>query len=106
VLRKVGNYYSHIEKFLSSIFFTISSVKQEHEENEKDKDCIYIRDVRTYAEDLLIQIILRWNDTFTAAFEKECIYEEYEIILEKYQRESNIKEQNDEAAKLANGIAE
>ncbi|RIA83278.1 hypothetical protein C1645_469185 [Glomus cerebriforme] len=99
--------YSHIEKFLSSIFFTNSSVKQEHEEqNEEKKDNIYIRDVRTYAEDLLIQIILRWNDTFATAFEEECIYEIYETILEKYQRESNIKEQNDEPAKLANGIIE
>ena len=78
-------------------------MKQEHEESEEDKDSIYINDVRTYAEDLLIQIILRWNDTFSAVFEKECIYEVYEQILEKYQREPNIKEQNDE---VANGIAE
>ncbi|GES99052.1 hypothetical protein GLOIN_2v1587441 [Rhizophagus clarus] len=66
---------SHIEKFLSSIFFTSNSVKSEHEENEEDKDNIYINEVRTYAEDLLIQIILRWNDTFAEVFEKECIYE-------------------------------
>ncbi|CAG8584820.1 21564_t:CDS:2 [Rhizophagus irregularis] len=94
------------EKFLSNIFFTSSSVKQEHEESEEDKDSTYIHDVRTYAEDLLIQIILRWNDTFTAAFEKECIYEVYEAILEKYQQELNIKEQNDDAANLTNGIVE
>lgn len=79
-------------------------MKQNHEEeNEEDKD--YINDVRMYAEDLLIQIILKWNDTFKTAFEKECIYDEYEMILEKYQRESNVKvQQHDEAAKLENGI--
>ncbi|CAB5387555.1 unnamed protein product [Rhizophagus irregularis] len=98
--------YSHIEKFLSNIFFTSSSVKQEHEESEEDKDSTYIHDVRTYAEDLLIQIILRWNDTFTAAFEKECIYEVYEAILEKYQQELNTKEQNEDAVNLTNGIVE
>ena len=82
-------------------------MKQEHEEqNEEDKDYIYINDVRTYAEDLFIQIILRWNDTFKAAFEMGCIYDEYEIILEKCQREPNKVQQHDEAVKLENGIAE
>ena len=80
-------------------------MKQEHEEeNEEDKDHIYINDVRTYAEDLLIQIILRWNDTFKGAFEEECIYEVYESILEKY-REPKIKE-HVEAVKLENGFIE
>ena len=81
-------------------------MKQNHEEeNEENKDHTYLNDVRTYAEDLLIQIILRWNDTFKAAFEEECIYDEYQMILEKYQRESNVKvQQHDEAVKLENGI--
>ena len=36
----------------------------------------------------------------------ECIYDEYEIILEKCQREPNKVQQHDEAVKLENGIAE
>ncbi|CAG8513701.1 17231_t:CDS:2 [Funneliformis caledonium] len=91
--------YSHIEEFLSNIFFTNAKVKQKSEEEDKEeKDDVCIRDVRAYAEDLLIQIILKWNSTFQEAFDKKCIYDEYTKILEKYQQEfnnfSNIKLEN------------
>ncbi|CAI2172111.1 5425_t:CDS:2 [Funneliformis geosporum] len=91
--------YSHIEKFLSNIFFTNAKVKQKRAEEDEEEHDIYIRDVCAYAEDLLIQIILKWNDTFQEAFNKECIYDEYTKILEKYQQELN----NFSIIKLENG---
>ncbi|CAI2168339.1 19869_t:CDS:2 [Funneliformis geosporum] len=84
------------EDLICKIFEVLKQKRAEEDEEEHD---IYIRDVCAYAEDLLIQIILKWNDTFQEAFNKECIYDEYTKILEKYQQELN----NFSIIKLENG---